>query len=106
MIAAYLADLGRGFIKDDFAWILGSRTAGPLGFIDLFGRDNGFYRPLVSLTSFASVLKRWLATPFARRTRSRTAASVVLCHRSRPKAAAPLPLRRRTKRWRESDAPV
>jgi hypothetical protein len=50
VLAAYLPDLGRGFIKDDFAWILGSRTSGPLGFIELFGRDNGFYRPLVSLT--------------------------------------------------------
>jgi hypothetical protein len=52
VLASYLPDLGRGFIKDDFAWILGSRTSGPLGWIDLFGRDNGFYRPLVSL-SFA-----------------------------------------------------
>jgi len=52
VFAAYLPDLGRGFIKDDFAWILGSRTSGPLGWLDLFGRDNGFYRPLVSL-SFA-----------------------------------------------------
>jgi len=52
VLASYLPDLGRGFIKDDFAWILGSRTSGPLGFVDLFGRDNGFYRPLVSL-SFA-----------------------------------------------------
>lgn len=52
VFAAYLPDLGRGFIKDDFAWILGSRTAGPLGWLDVFARDNGFYRPLVSL-SFA-----------------------------------------------------
>jgi hypothetical protein len=50
VLASYLPDLGRGFIKDDFAWILGSRTSGPLGFVDIFGRDNGFYRPLVSLT--------------------------------------------------------
>lgn len=50
VLASYLPDLGRGFIKDDFAWILGSRTTGPLGFIEIFGRDNGFYRPLVSLT--------------------------------------------------------
>ena len=48
--ASYLPDLGRGFIKDDFAWILGSRTAGAFGWIDLFSRDNGFYRPLVAMS--------------------------------------------------------
>lgn len=47
---AYLPHLGRGFLKDDFAWIAGSQFAGVHGLIDLFSRQNGFYRPVVSLT--------------------------------------------------------
>jgi hypothetical protein len=50
IVATYLPDLGRGFIKDDFAWIAGSRTEGGAGWLELFRRHNGFYRPLVSLT--------------------------------------------------------
>ena len=48
--AAYLADLGRGFIQDDFAWIDAGRFSGPGGLLDLFGRDLGFYRPIVALS--------------------------------------------------------
>lgn len=48
--ASYLPDLGRGFIRDDFAWILGSRHDGSLdGWLDLLRRHNGFYRPIVAV---------------------------------------------------------
>ena len=49
-LAIYLPDVGHGFLRDDFAWIHGSRlqTLGDLP--GLFGRDNGFFRPLVALT--------------------------------------------------------
>lgn len=57
LFTAYVPDMGRGFVKDDFAWIAGSRVAGPAGILELFRRDNGFYRPLVSL-SFT--LDEWL----------------------------------------------
>jgi len=40
------------FIKDDFAWITGSRVDGLEDVLALFARHNGFYRPMVSL-SFA-----------------------------------------------------
>ncbi len=50
---AYVPDMGRGFIKDDFRWISESRAANVADALALFGTDNGFYRPLVSL-SFAT----------------------------------------------------
>jgi hypothetical protein len=50
MAAAYAPDIGHGFLKDDFFWIAGSRFQGPLGWLALFSRSIGFYRPLVSLT--------------------------------------------------------
>lgn len=53
LLLAYLPDIGHGFIKDDFAWIESSRFEGPWGWLDLFRRHNGFYRPIVSL-SFAA----------------------------------------------------
>src|SRR5262245_11585957 len=49
---AYLPDLGHGFVKDDFAWILGSRVAHLAELPRLFLQQNGFYRPLVAV-SFA-----------------------------------------------------
>ena len=52
LTASYLPDLGHGFIRDDFAWIIGSHVEGVRGWLGLFSRDNGFYRPLVS-ASFA-----------------------------------------------------
>ncbi|HET8648041.1 MAG TPA: hypothetical protein VFO85_21270, partial [Vicinamibacteria bacterium] len=52
LLLAYLPDLGQGFVKDDFAWILGSRVDGWRGLAQLFQRHNGFFRPLVSV-SFA-----------------------------------------------------
>ena len=50
LAAAYLPHLGRGFLKDDFAWLLGSRVDGLTAVPELFARHNGFYRPLVSLS--------------------------------------------------------
>jgi hypothetical protein len=52
VLLAYLPDLGHGFVKDDFAWIEGSRVGAPSDAWQLFQRQNGFYRPMVSL-SFA-----------------------------------------------------
>lgn len=51
--AVYGRDVGRGFVKDDFRWVLASRvrTVGDLK--RLFVDTSGFYRPLVSL-SFAA----------------------------------------------------
>ena len=57
LVVVYAPDMGRGFVRDDFAWIAGSRVDGPAQLVDLFQRDNGFYRPLVGL-SFA--LDQWL----------------------------------------------
>ena len=47
---AYLPDIGHGFIKDDFAWILHGRLDGVQDAVALFGRSLGFYRPLVALS--------------------------------------------------------
>ncbi len=52
LLAVYLPDLGHGFLRDDFAWIRSSRLSGLADLPRLFATDNGFYRPLVSL-SFA-----------------------------------------------------
>ena len=47
--AVYLPDLGRGFVKDDFAWIKTSRDAitQPARFI--LPDAPGFYRPVVGV---------------------------------------------------------
>jgi len=50
LAAAYLPDLGRGFIRDDFAWIDAGRSSGLGGLLGIFGRDLGFYRPIVALS--------------------------------------------------------
>jgi hypothetical protein len=50
LTACYLADLGRGFIQDDFAWIEAGRFSGLRGLLGLFGREQGFYRPVVALS--------------------------------------------------------
>jgi len=52
-LAIYLPCLGKGFLKDDFAWIAQSRITAPRDVVLLFARNTGFYRPVVSL-SFAA----------------------------------------------------
>ncbi len=49
---AYVPDMGHGFIKDDFRWIRESSVERVPDALALLLSDNGFYRPLVSL-SFA-----------------------------------------------------
>jgi hypothetical protein len=62
-VLAYVPDMGRGFIKDDFRWISESRTESVADALALFARDNGFYRPLVSL-SFATDRALFGVRPF------------------------------------------
>ena len=52
LFAVYLPDLGQGFVKDDFASIRHGSVESLAELADLFRKDTGFYRPLVSL-SFA-----------------------------------------------------
>ena len=61
--AVYVPMAGHGLIQDDFSWILRSRVASLTDVIALFRSDNGFYRPVVSLT-FA--VNEWMfgATPY------------------------------------------
>jgi hypothetical protein len=59
----YLPDLGHGFIKDDFVWVSGGRLASASGVIELFERNVGFYRPLVSAT-FAADYALWHLNAF------------------------------------------
>jgi hypothetical protein len=49
-LAVYLPAAGHGFIKDDFLWVLQSRVRTVGDFLHLFLQDNGFYRPIVSVT--------------------------------------------------------
>jgi len=49
---AYLPDVGAGFVKDDYGWIVSSRVREPGDLTRLFVETRGFYRPVVSL-SFA-----------------------------------------------------
>lgn len=62
-LAIYVPDLGHGFLKDDFVWILSSRVEHPRDLITLFTSNVGFYRPLVSL-SFAGDYGVWGLRPF------------------------------------------
>jgi len=50
LVLAYLPDSGHGFVKDDFRWIIESRVANLHDVGRLSLADNGFYRPVVSLT--------------------------------------------------------
>jgi hypothetical protein len=49
-LAVYIPRVGHGFILDDYRWISESRTATLSDILGLFAQNNGFYRPLVSLT--------------------------------------------------------
>jgi hypothetical protein len=62
-LVIYLPDIGHGFLKDDFVWILSSRSADLGDAIALFNSNVGFYRPLVSL-SFAADYGIWRMQPF------------------------------------------
>jgi hypothetical protein len=62
-LVIYLPDIGHGFVKDDFVWILSSRAADVSDLIALFRSNVGFYRPLVSLT-FAADYSVWGMQPF------------------------------------------
>lgn len=50
LLVIYLPGLGHGLIRDDYAWIAGSRVASWRELPELFSRHNGFYRPLISLS--------------------------------------------------------
>ena len=58
----YLPDIGHGFLRDDYGWILGSRLDTIGGLPRLFLSNVGFYRPLVS-TSFAFDHAVWHLDP-------------------------------------------
>jgi len=62
-LVIYLPDIGHGFIKDDFVWILSSRSERLSDLIALFTSNVGFYRPLVALT-FAADYGVWGIQPF------------------------------------------
>jgi hypothetical protein len=51
---SYAPDVGRGFIKDDFRWILESRVQAPADIVRPFVDTTGFFRPIVSLTFAAN----------------------------------------------------
>lgn len=52
-LAIYLPDAGRGFIKDDFAWLLAAPLA-PSPWDAAWTASTGFFRPLVSLSFTAN----------------------------------------------------
>ena len=55
-LGVYLLVAGRGLMLDDYAWILQSRVRSLSEVAGLFGRENGFYRPVVALTFAANEL--------------------------------------------------
>jgi hypothetical protein len=59
----YLPGIGHGFIKDDFAWVAGSRVTTVHDVLGLFQHNVGFYRPLVS-ASFAADYGLWRLDAF------------------------------------------
>ena len=61
-LVIYLPDIGHGFLKDDFVWILSSRATDLTDAVALFKANVGFYRPLVSLT-FAADYGVWGMEP-------------------------------------------
>ena len=49
-LAIYGSSVGKGFVADDFGWILDSRVASAHDLGALFFKSTGFYRPVVGLT--------------------------------------------------------
>jgi hypothetical protein len=49
-LAIYGSSVGKGFVADDFGWILDSRVAGAHDLGAIFFKSTGFYRPVVGLT--------------------------------------------------------
>lgn len=49
-LTVYLPAAGRGFLKDDFGWILAARADGWTDLARAFAENVGFYRPLVTLS--------------------------------------------------------
>ncbi|HWB18383.1 MAG TPA: hypothetical protein VG538_18405 [Vicinamibacterales bacterium] len=56
-LAVYVPRVGHGFIADDYRWVLESRVSSVADALALFTHNNGFYRPVVSLTFAAD---HWL----------------------------------------------
>jgi hypothetical protein len=56
-LVVYGIHAGHGFMQDDYTWVLHSRSRSLADLGRLFVRDNGFYRPVVSM-SFA--VNEWL----------------------------------------------
>ena len=57
VLAAYAADVGRAFIKEDATWILASRIQRPADLLRVYTETGGFFRPTVAL-SFA--VNHWM----------------------------------------------
>ncbi len=49
-LAVYVPRVGHGFILDDYRWIFESRATSLGDLVALFSHNNGFYRPIVSVT--------------------------------------------------------
>lgn len=49
-LVIYFPDVGRGFLKDDFSWIIQSRIGSWQKALIIFRQAQGFYRPIVALT--------------------------------------------------------
>lgn len=61
-LVIYLPDAGRGFIADDYRWIIDGRIQSPADLVHTFTSNVGFYRPVVSL-SFAADYALWGSSP-------------------------------------------
>ena len=61
-LVIYLPAIGRGFISDDFRWIVENRIGSTDDLAALFSANIGFYRPLTSL-SFAADHAAWGTHP-------------------------------------------
>lgn len=63
LLTIYLPDIGHGFLRDDFRWIVEGRSDSLEQLASLFTTNVGFYRPLVSL-SFAADYAVWDVNAF------------------------------------------